>query len=321
MSERQISVQFFILCRNRPDFARQSIQSAMRQTVNRLEIVISDNSTDGSVESLVRSEFPDLEYRRRTDNFSVFDHLNRCLTEATADYVCLFHDDDLLSPHFTECIVETIARYPDAAAISVNAWVSEKGKPSHLSFRTAGEMHIVRDPRQLAAHYFSRHQPGIAPFPGYVYATARIRDLRFEGTGGKYADVTWMLGVAARGEIVWIVEPLMTTRLHASNIGRDESIGDRLKLFGFLKKHESTLGRGLIEDFRFFLYKKLSQMHRKNILQLSPMRNRIVRAYLTRYRCLRFTRVDHHRSLLSKTRARLIQYFRPQTFKYPHGAA
>ncbi len=321
MTGKPVSLQLFVLCRNRPDFARQAIQSVMRQTVNRLEIVISDNSTDNSVESLVMSEFPNLEYRRRKDNLSVFDHLNQCLTDATADYVCLFHDDDLLSPQFAESILETIARYPDAVAISVNAWVSEKGKPSYLSFKTTGEMHIVRGSKQLAAHYFSRHQPGIAPFPGYVYATARIRDLRFEGTGGKYADVTWILGVAARGDIVWIVEPLMTYRLHASNVGKEESIGDRLKLFGSLKKHASTLGKGLIEDFRFFLYKKLSQMHRKNVLQLSPLRRRIIRAYLRKYRCLRFTRLDHHRSFLSKTRTRLIHRLRPRTFKYPHGAA
>ena len=316
-----VSLQFFILCRNRPDFARQAIQSAMRQTVNLLEIVISDNSTDNSMESLIRSQFPDLEYRRRTNNLSVFDHLNLCLTEATADYVCLFHDDDLLSPRYAECIFETIARYPNAVAIGVNAWVSEKGKPPYLSLRTTGKTYLVRGPRQLAAHYFSRHQPGFAPFPGYVYATARIRDLRFDATGGKYADVTWILGVAARGDIIWIVEPLMTTRLHASNDSRQESIGDRLKLFAFFKKHISTLGEGLIEDFRFFLYKKILELDRRNLLALSPSRRKTVQAYLTRYRCLRFSRLDHHRSLLQKAKVRLVQRFRPRAFKYPQGVA
>jgi glycosyltransferase involved in cell wall biosynthesis len=321
MIGKPVSLQLFVLCRNRPDFARQAIQSAMKQTVNRFEIVISDNSTDSSMESLVQSEFPDLEYRQRTGDLSVFDHLNQCLNEATTDYVCLFHDDDLLNPRYIECVLDAIGQYPDAAAISTNAWIAEDGKPLHLSFKTTGKTHFVHDARQLAAHYFSRHQPGIAPFPGYVYSTARVGELRFNPAGGKYSDVSWLLRVADRGGIVWIVEPLMSTRMHASNDSRQESIGDRLKLFAFFKKHVSTLGQGLIEDFRFFLYKKILDLDRKNLLALSPSRRRTFRAYMTRYRCLRFSRLDHHRFLLQKAKVRLVQRFRPRTFKYPHGAA
>ncbi len=321
MIGKPVSLQFFVLCRNRPDFAREAIRSAIRQSVNFLEIVISDNSTDNSVEALVRSEFPDLEYRRRTNSLSVFDHLNQCLNEVTADYVCLFHDDDLLSPRYAECILETISRYPHAVAIGVNAWVSEKGKPPYFSLRTTGKTHPVRGPRQLATHYFSRHQPGFAPFPGYAYAIGAIRDLRFDPTGGKYSDVTWLLRVAERGDIVWIVEPLMTTRMHASNDSREESIGNRLKLFAYFKNHVSTLGEGLIEDYRFFLYKKILELDRKNLLALSPSRRRMAKAYLARYRWLRLSRLDHHRFLLRKAKVRIVQRFRPREFKYPRGAA
>jgi glycosyltransferase involved in cell wall biosynthesis len=263
----------------------------MRQTVNRFEIVISDNSTDNSVESLVRLEFPDLEYRRRTNDLSVFGHLNQCLDEATADYVCLFHDDDLLSPRYAEGILDAIGRFPDAAAIGTNAWISEDGRPPRLSFKTTEETHSVRDARQLAEHYFSRHQLGIAPFSSHVYSTTRVGELRFDPAGGKYGDVSWLLRVADRGGIVWIVEPLMTSRMHASNDSRQESIGDRLKLFAFFKKHTSTLGPGLIEDFRFFLYKKILDLDRKNLLALSSSRRRTIRAYVTRYRWLRFSRL------------------------------
>jgi len=85
MIEKPVSLQLFVLCRNRPDFARQPIQSAARQTVNRFELVISDNSNDNSVESLVRSEFPDLEYRRRTNDLSACGCLEQCPTEDTGD--------------------------------------------------------------------------------------------------------------------------------------------------------------------------------------------------------------------------------------------
>jgi glycosyltransferase involved in cell wall biosynthesis len=320
MIEKPFALQVFILCRNRPDFARQAVQSAVRQAINRFELVISDNSTDNSVELMVRSEFPGLQYRRRTNNRSVFDHLNQCLNEATADYVCLFHDDDLLSPRFTECILDAIHQFPDAAAIGTNAWIVEDGKPPELSFKAMGKVHFVRDPRQLAEHYFSRHQPGIAPFPGYVYSKARIGALRFDPDGGKYSDVSWLLRVAATGGIVWIVEPLMTTRMHSSNDSRQESIGDRLKLFAFFKKHVSTLGLGLIEDFRFFVYKKILELDRKNVLALSSPRRRTIQGYVKRYRCLRFSRLDHHRFLLQKAKSRIGQRLCPAKFGHPPGA-
>jgi glycosyltransferase involved in cell wall biosynthesis len=312
----------FILCCDRPDFARQAIQSAIGQTVDCYQIVISDNSTDRSVEALVRSEFPGLEYRRRARHLSVLEHFNQCLTEAAAaDYFCLFHDDDVLSPRYVEAILEAISQYPDAAAIGTNAWMFEDPKPLDLAFETIGRTHFVHDARQLAAHYYSRHQLGIAPFPGYTYSSARISGLRFDVAGGKYSDVAWLLRVTARGRIVWLAEPLMTYRLHASNDGRKESIADRLKLFAFFKSQVSTLGEGLIQDFRFFLYKKLLELDRRNLCALSPSRRRKLRAYLTRYRFVRLTRLDHHVSLLRKAGVRLARRFRRQTFDYPHGVA
>jgi len=223
--------------------------------------------------------------------------------------VCLFHDDDLLSPRHVECVLETIDRFPGVAAVATNAWIAEEGKPPHLSFTAIGRTHVVRDARQLATHYFSRYQLGIAPFPGYVYSKAHLGDMRFERTRGKYSDVSWLLRVADRGGVAWIVEPLMTYRLHATNDSRQESIGDRLKLLGYFKTRESTVGAGLIEDFRFFIYKKALELDRQHLQVLSPSRRKTMTAYLKRYRCRRVLRIDQHVALLQQTKVRLARRF------------
>jgi glycosyltransferase involved in cell wall biosynthesis len=321
MSDASPSLQLFILCCNRPDFARQAIRSAVDQTCHRFQIVISDNSTDTSVESLVRSEFPRLDYRRRERHLRVLEHLNQCVSEASADYVCLFHDDDVLAPRFVERVLDWVAKYPKAAAVGVNAWLAEEGKPPELSFKALGKAHTIEGAKQLAARYYSRHQLGIAPFPGYIYSVARIADLRFDESAGKYSDVAWLLRVAGRGEIVWIAEPLMTYRLHSGNDGRRESIADRLKLFAYFKRHAQALGGGLIEDFRFFLYKKMLELHRRHGVRVPGARLRLLRAYMTSYRIRRFGRLDHHASLLKKLGTRLVLRFRAGTFDYPRGAA
>ena len=317
---RPVSLQVFILCFNRPDFARQAIRSATLQTTDRFQIVISDNSTNDAVRAMVQADYPALEYRCRTNHLGVLDHLNQCLDEATADYVCLFHDDDLLSPLFVQRVLETTGQFPHAAAIGVNGWIVEAGRAARLSFDTLGKTHFVRDAGQLAAHYFSRAQLGIAPFPGYVYSMARIGDLRFDSAGGKYSDVSWLLRVVAKGGMAWIVEPLMTYRLHATNDSRQESIGDRLKLLAYFKRNASTVGHGLIEDFRFFICKKAFQLDRDNVRALSRPRQQTMHAYMTRYRCRRFLRFDHHLAQLRKLGVRLAHFFRRPMVQPSDGA-
>jgi glycosyltransferase involved in cell wall biosynthesis len=316
-----LSIQLYILCYNRADFARQSIQSALQQTDRRFQLVISDNSTDGAVKAMVAAEFPQLDYRFRSPHLKVLDHCNLCLDEATADYVCLFHDDDLLAPRHIERLRDAMAAHPEAAAIGINGWIVEEGRPRHLSFTTRGTIHVVRDARQLAAHYFSRYQIGIAPFPGYVYAKAKLAGLRFDAAGGKYSDVSWLLRVAERGAMVWIVEPLMTYRLHASNDSRHESIGDRLRLLAYFKRCEATLGAALIEDFRFFIYKKALELDRRGVQALPPARQKTMQAYLKRYRCRRIGRGDQHLALLRQTQVRLAQRFSTPAHEAPQGSA
>lgn len=321
MCAKRASLELYILCCDRPDFAREAIQSALRQSTDRFLIVISDNSTGSSIEQLARSEFPGLTYRRRSPHMRVLEHLNQCLNEASAQYVCLFHDDDVLDPAFVEQILDCAARFPAAAAIGVNAWLVEEGRPAKLSFGTLGNTHSIHGPRQLAAYYYSRHQLGIAPFPSYVYSTARMGDLRFDEAAGKFSDVAWLLRVAERGEIIWLSEPLMTYRLHSSNDGRKESIGDRLKLFAFFKRNLALLGPGLVGDYRFFLYKKVLELHRRQVLKVSASKRRTLRTYVARYRVTRFCRLDHHRALLRKAAIRLVQHFRSPVLKNPPGPA
>lgn len=299
------TLQIFILCYNRPDFARQSIGSALAQTDKDFELIVSDNSTDGAVRAMVTAEFPQVNYRFRDPHLKALDHFNLCLSEATAEHVCLFHDDDLLAADFVDGVKDAIAHHPKAAAIGVNAWIAEDGRAPKLSFRSVGAFHRVDDASSLAAHYFSRHQLGIAPFPGYVYAKSRIEGLRFDQANGKYSDVSWLLRVADRGGLVWVVRPLMTYRLHASNDSRAESIGDRLKLLGYFKRHAASVGPGVIEDFRFFIYKKAIDLDRQTLRELPPGRRARLQRALARLRRRRLLRLDHHAALLRKTAVKI----------------
>lgn len=292
------SLSIFILCHNRPDDARRAILSALTQTDRDYQLIISDNSTDDRVESLIRQEFASLNYVRRLPQISALEHFNRCIEEATDSHVCLFHDDDLLAPDFVKQVKSTIEHYPDAIAIGCNAHIEVSGKlQPKLSFLSRHTHEVITSPGHLARRYFSRHQSGIAPFPGYVYQRQRLGITRFVPSEGKYSDVTWLLRLAELGQFVWIRHPLMTYRIHGSNDGLQESRRDRLRFLAYLKQQRSSLGDGLLDDYRCsFIYKPIVHGPQTDHIRRWNLAIRFLHVYGWR----RYLRLDTYLSVIQR---------------------
>lgn len=289
------TLTIYILCHNRPDSAREAIQSVIDQTSWTFTLTVSDNSSNDDVERMVKSEFPDIHYIRRTPMLRVSLHFNRCIEEANTDYFCLFHDDDIMSPNYVESMMQCAHINPSAIAIGCNANNEKFGKlEPRTSFRSFRKYELVGSPRNLAMRYFSRAQSGFAPFPGYIYNRHLVGDLRLPVDGGKYADVTWLLCLSMKAPIVWINSPLMIYRMHESNDSNLESLRDRLKLLGFLKQNGEIFGEGLLKDYRCsFIYKKILKMQFKG----HAARHGMAVSFLNNYRWSRYARPDFYKAL------------------------
>jgi hypothetical protein len=206
-------------------------------------------------------------------------------------------------PNFTSKFFKAQNQFPDAVAFGANAITEKNGETGKPFFQSVGFHVSGITPKKLAERYFSRHQLGIAPFPSYVYKKSAIKSLRFDSDWGKYGDVTWLLTVASCGEIVWINEPLMIYRLHDGNDSLMESRRDRFKFLAFIKKNIDKFYKGLLIDYRFFIYKK-------NLPLLLGVDGKVKRAdilkkYMSSYRIYRSLRFDHHWHLINKLRIRL----------------
>ena len=288
------SLTIYILCHNRPDYARQAIRSVMDQTCQSFTLMVSDNSSTDDVMRMVKDEFPEINYIRRTPMLEAMDHFNRCIEETNTDYFCLFHDDDVMNPNYVDSMLKCAHEFPVAIALGCNAYVEIFGElEPRTSFRYYRKYELINTPLELARRYFSRAQSGIAPFPGYIYNRRLLNDQRLPLNGGKYADVTWLLCLAMEAPIVWVNLPLMTYRMHESNDGSIESLRDRLKFLGFLKQHSGFFSVGLIKDYRSFVYKKILKEQRVR----HAARRRVVGSFMGCYRWSRYTRVDYYRSL------------------------
>jgi GT2 family glycosyltransferase len=300
------SLVIYILCHNRPEDACHAIRSALAQTDHNYTLIVSDNSSNDEVELMVEQNFPDIQYVRRQPVLRALEHFNCCIAETSAKYFCLFHDDDLMSSEFVQEIHSAIATFPDAIAIGSNARIEVLGKPqSKLSFLSRHDYEVITSPKNLATRYFGRHQSGIAPFPSYVYRKDKISKLKFSSHEGKYSDVTWLLRVAALGQIIWITKPLMTYRIHGGNDGLVESRRDRLRFLGYLKQQLNVLGGGLLSDYRFgFIYKMIN----KTADIRYPARLLLARKFLSQYRWRRYTRTETWYAMIKRALNKKITY-------------
>lgn len=291
----------FIQCHNRPAYAKCAIESALRQANQDFRLVISDNSSNDELCNLVHAEFPGLDYRRRAPTLSAIDHFNTSISEADTEFLCLFHDDDLMEPDYVDAMLNTIEFQPFAVAYSCNAEIiDEEDVFKGGSFESRNSYVIIENPHALAGRYFSRFPNGIAPFPAYIYRSNIVKKIPINPqTGGKYSDVAWLLEISKCGSIIWNSEKLIRYRMHATNDGGFESTRDRLRLLGYLKMNNSFVGQAIINDYRFFLYKKLCKSGSLD-RQFSTRYKKLFDRYLLIYRLKRFFKPETYAYLYYK---------------------
>ena len=298
MTTSSIWLDIFLLCHNRPEFAKAAIQSILDQRAGGFQLTVSDNSSDDSVARMVQENFPDVRIKYR-GNLPSMVHFNTCIAEARADYFCLFHDDDLMGVDFVSEMRMACNQFPDAVAIGANAWVVNLGNSTRVkSIQAFGSHQIIASKQDLFKRYFGRHQFGIAPFPSYIYRTAVAGFERLPVDGGKYADVSWLLHLSMLGGIVWWHKPLMDYHLHVGNDGLQESRRDRLIFLGVIKRCPACVSSSGLDDYRYFIYKKIVAVDADN--PSHQKRTQLLRRFLRWQRVRRHLRLSELPAMLRK---------------------
>jgi glycosyltransferase involved in cell wall biosynthesis len=86
----------------------ETLRSALAQTYQHVEVIVSDNCSTDATESVVRSFGGGVVYIRQSRNLGLNGNLNQCIEQANGDYVLLLHDDDLIDPDFVESCVHAV---------------------------------------------------------------------------------------------------------------------------------------------------------------------------------------------------------------------
>lgn len=95
---------------NRADsYLKQALQSALEQTYQNVEIIVSDNCSTDNTEMVIKNvNDPRIRYFRQEKNIGANNNFNFCLNQAKGDYFLLLQDDDLIDCDFIETCMKSV---------------------------------------------------------------------------------------------------------------------------------------------------------------------------------------------------------------------
>jgi glycosyltransferase involved in cell wall biosynthesis len=98
---------------NRAALVKACVHSALTQTYQNIEVVVSDNaSTDDTIAILKSFSDPRLRVVSNSENLGHVGNFNRCLREARGEYFVLLCDDNMIEPSFLEQCVRLVEKEP-----------------------------------------------------------------------------------------------------------------------------------------------------------------------------------------------------------------
>lgn len=117
--EQQPLVSILIPTHNRPDFFKQALISALQQTYQNLEIIVSDDSTDDRTEQLVKEEVhdPRVHYFHHA-GFKMPMNITWLLSHFHGQYFNMLMDDDLIEPTKIETMLRFYQQYPSVTLVT-----------------------------------------------------------------------------------------------------------------------------------------------------------------------------------------------------------
>jgi hypothetical protein len=254
---KKIKLTIFIVTRDRPEFFKKAIDSAINQTYkSEYKIIISDNSISNETKHLAARQYPNIEYVRR-NNISVFDHFQIILKENKSEFLVMLHDDDSLCSTYCEVALSRMLISEYISAIATRPYYFYlSGQSLNINKKNSAVDEVIDNPAQLLRLYFYENKSINPPFTSYMYRKSSIEGLKFNSKeAGKYSDLTFLLKILETGKFLWLKDKLVNIGIHDSNDSNIESMASYFKLINYLKiKYNFGRDNKLIKALRITIY-------------------------------------------------------------------
>lgn len=304
-------VQVYILSKDRPDYLRDSLKSVMAQESFdfQIEVIVSDNSETNIVHEMLSLEFPKVLILKRSPNFiSLHEHCRCVIEESTGEFLVIFHDDDILLPNYLNIMMRVIRNNPTASAVGCNSFFfyDEERYPNGLAHRFKNQVSFSDNFSFLMQNLCDHH--GIAPFPGYLYRKKFLNSsfINLED-GGKYQDVSFLSKLLDMGELIWIPDVLMLTRIHRNNDSGTISIPGKLKLIRYMISKGVNRKSVSMRRYKFEYWRIWFREHGLRDFSIKgSWRVRVIRKFLFSFALFRVTQFFYYQSIMLRIKSRFV---------------
>jgi glycosyltransferase involved in cell wall biosynthesis len=251
---------------NREKLIGPCIESALKQTVEDIEVVVCDNcSTDGTWDGLQEYAKRDRRVRifRNTQNLGPVRNWARCVAEARAPYAKLLFSDDLMGPSYLERALPLIG-LPDVGLVFSGCEVGEEPGKSSARYSFARADGVWEPGRFLLGHVFAYDVP-VSPGAALLH-TVDVRDClatnpptavaqEFFRTGAGPDLLLLLEAEHQHGRIAHIPEKLMFFRAHPDSITvrENDKVSSlyRHAIAWFLARNRPALLRSYLSGIRW----------------------------------------------------------------------
>ena len=120
-------VSVVIATMDRPEFLREALASAVGQTLQDIEIIVSDDAGEIDASAVV-AEFADPRIRlyRHESRRGIEGNVCSAMRKARGTYIANLHDDDLWEPDFLRQLVEELEATPEAVLAFCDYWIIDQ---------------------------------------------------------------------------------------------------------------------------------------------------------------------------------------------------
>jgi len=252
------NLKVVILSHNRPDYLIESVQSvveASRFLPKEIEFLIevSDNSDNDKCSNAITGKFKEVNIVSRIPVLSPISHFKNVISEADADFLVIFHDDDIMENNFLVNLFNLIIQNNSIAAVAGNAYYMRSNRITKSTFLDKKLNFTAIDTlNQLVNCYFRYDKQRIAPFPSYMYRVDLLKQVNLDNIDiGKHGDVALLIEVLNFGKILWTHEIIMNYRLHGNNDSGVFSFFDNLNLYNYLKYDKKITNSLALKNYHF----------------------------------------------------------------------
>jgi len=245
-------VSILIPTHNRPDYLEIALNSALEQSYENIEIIISDNGDDALSQERVApylKRHPNITYYRKQGTTAI-ENFQKCLELSRGEYINYLMDDDVFHPEKIKRMMYYYLAYPKTGLVtSSRQLIDEHGQ--HLPALPGTEklfpIDTVVTGQSFGNLMLSNGSNLIGEPTTVLVRRADVGEVFGTFSGRHYivlSDIATWLSILATRDCIYISEPLSYFRIHANQDQRGNTIKimASIEWFGlFFDAHKNQL--------------------------------------------------------------------------------